>query len=434
MPDMVAKKLFLASVCLLAPLTALKIADIQPVEIFLLLSSFVFLAVLIERFTTITVQMDLWKLQNLYLLFVVIVGLLACLAVRLPIYPPTELSFLRTPPFLSFSRLTELALCMYGLLLASEVCRTPELLHCACKYYIWAGLLSCLFGLLSWNFYHITGLELGGTYGDANRIRGAFIEGGPFGIYLVSVLLVLLFRWRIRAQRLTRSELLTAAIVIVTFFLAASKAGIGVAIALCILAVIAGRRQVRIRARYIVLATLGSSVLFAVAWTQGLAGYVFNYENFSESVASRPDDTSLVMGRLMAVVLVPRMIADHPVAGIGIANYSVIRNDPHYLEGLPSTTEWDLPGLGLLGYAAELGIPATLFLVVIIWRPVRIVKSRSCSVVVVVLASYQMIAHLFGAQITFFYPWLVTSFALGYSLRANGASVRSVTGKRSLRT
>ena len=47
-------------------------------------------------------------------------------------------------------------------------------------------------------------------------------------------------------------------------------------------------------------------------------------------------------GRLGGAVLVPRMIADHPWTGIGLGNYPLMRNDPHYLQGLPTNDAWDL--------------------------------------------------------------------------------------------
>ena len=148
----------------------------------------------------------------------------------------------------------------------------------------------------------------------------------------------------------------------------------------------------------------------------GLLGYARDYNNFSEVANDRPGDTNLIMGRVMAAVLTPRMILDHPIAGIGLGNYSLQRNNPYYLQGLPFTEEWDLPGLGLIGYIAELGIPLLLILMWLMWSSIKIVRERQTSSLVVVLASYQFFACLLGVQITFFYPWMVTALALGYSL------------------
>jgi len=118
----------------------------------------------------------------------------------------------------------------------------------------------------------------------------------------------------------------------------------------------------------------------------------------------------------MAAHLVPRMIAEHPFGGIGFGNYSLQRNNPNYLQGLPTTSGWDLPGLGLAGYVAELGVPLVLFLIWLIWYPVKVIRFHKVSILVVLTASYQFFAHLVGVQITFVYPWLLTALALGYAL------------------
>jgi hypothetical protein len=118
------------------------------------------------------------------------------------------------------------------------------------------------------------------------------------------------------------------------------------------------------------------------------------------------------MGRIVGAIIVPRMIAAHPLAGIGIGNYSLMRNDPEYLQGLPTVTDWDLPGLGLAGSSAELGIPLTVFLLAMLFKPLRQARRAASPVAVMLAASFQPIATLAGVNLNFFYPWLITALAL----------------------
>jgi hypothetical protein len=148
------------------------------------------------------------------------------------------------------------------------------------------------------------------------------------------------------------------------------------------------------------------------------------------------EDGNFAAGRIMGAIMLPRMIADHPIAGIGIGNYSLQRNNPDYLQGLPATTAWDLPGLGLLSYVAEVGIPLMLVLMWLLWAPVRLAGRRQVPALVVILTSYQFFANSLGVQITFAYPWLVTTLGLAYALnqplkkapKKVGTAVLSVNG------
>ncbi len=149
---------------------------------------------------------------------------------------------------------------------------------------------------------------------------------------------------------------------------------------------------------------LGSSLI------DGLQGYYESLASFRISMAMRPDDYNLVMGRVMATVLLPRIVMLHPILGIGIGNYSLVRNDPMILLGLPTTPEWDLPGLGILGYVAELGIPLTLLVLWLYAYPMR--ASRGLSGWLALLSAYPLMAALFGVQLNFCYPWVVAGLAL----------------------
>ena len=79
-----------------------------------------------------------------------------------------------------------------------------------------------------------------------------------------------------------------------------------------------------------------------------------------------PKDPSLSS----VIYLVPRMIIMNPIFGIGIGNYSLVRNDPKYLKGLPVYYQWDQHSLGLIGYLPEFGIPLFLLFIYLLFKPV----------------------------------------------------------------
>ena len=241
-------------------------------------------------------------------------------------------------------------------------------------------------------------------------MRGFFNEGGPYGIFLVSVFIVVLLRARL--FRLPYAFLHKAALCVlaVALFLTGSKAAILAGAVCCAIGFLSSRS----RAQALAWSGLCAVVLIAALGLLGgrAFGYFYAYTNFEESLANRPGDPSLIMGRVAAALIVPRIIEAHPLLGIGVGNYSLMRNDPEYLQGMPSVTEWDLSGMGLFGSAAEFGIPATLFLLAVLLRPLLQARRRRAAAIVAVTAGFQPLAFLLGVNLNFFYPWLVAAFAI----------------------
>jgi hypothetical protein len=118
-----------------------------------------------------------------------------------------------------------------------------------------------------------------------------------------------------------------------------------------------------------------------------------------------------VAGRIAALYIVPKMISAHPFTGIGFGNYPLMRNDPHYLGFLPEVRDMeDLTGLGLAGIAPEIGLPATLWLMILLFQPYW--ANRKGASIIAISLLFQPTAHVLGVQIAFFYPWFVSACAL----------------------
>jgi hypothetical protein len=388
-----------------------KIGDVQAVELLqvLLLAlaapAFVYGGMKIPAFGA-------WRRYGgKYALFLVLALCLSLFALRLPFYPPPEVSAIKQPVLLSLSRIFEFILAMYFTLASARaLARNRVLLRLALDVYTEIGVLSAAGSLAAWLLVKTAGVSSFLVYGYDDRVRGLFNEGGPYGVFLVSVAVALFLRCRLFPPRRPLLHSIAQLILLAGLFASGSKAGLLAAIVLCVVAAAASGSRIRrvALAGACAVILIGSAALF-----QGkLFGYFYAYLNFDEALAYRPGDPSLIMGRIAASLIVPRIISAHPLAGIGVGNYSLMRNDPDYLQGLPPVDDWDLPGVGLLGSAAELGIPlAAFFLAVLLWPMIR-ARKRGAPAVVVAAASFQPVAFLVGVNLNFFYPWLMAAFVI----------------------
>jgi O-Antigen ligase len=344
-----------------------------------------------------------------YVIFLASCLILAAVALRLPFFPP-ETSLLKQPFAISLSRVLELFLGAYFMIaLAETVCEDPKLLRRAMDVYTAVAFLSAVCSSVAFAIFLATGNTAYFVSELDNRARGFFNEGGPYGIFLISALLVLMMRRKLFGPGNRFGHAVAMVILLLALVLSASKAGFMAGI-LCGLssAVVLNWRRVLALALLITL----SCVAFWMAFQNRFLAYARDITEFDSVVQTRPDDINLIMGRVTAALIIPRMIEAHPVLGIGIGNYSLMRNDPDYLQGLPAAAEWDLPGLGLISVAAELGIPLVLFFAWLLARPVRMAWRARCPAIVVAVAAFQPAAYVLGVNLNFFYPWLLSGFAL----------------------
>ena len=411
------KRFFLISIALLAPLTTVKFGELQTVEIYSFIAFGIVVAIVFRNRLCIAAEHDVLKLIKLYTLFLLIAAVLAAWALRLPTFPIQGTPLLKHAPFLSLARLTQLSLVIGTIVITTNIlAMRPSLIALLCQCYVYGGVISCLYGIASWAALfagvHLGGINIGGSYGETHRIDGFFVEGGPFGVYLVSVILVSLFRRQVLHRGDSRAYWAQMGLFVVTLAAAESKAAVLLGIVVGLYALFVTKR---LRYAFALVPIFVALASFSHL-TSRLHGYAESYLHFKMLAHANPHDTSLVEGRVMAAILVPIMVAHHPIAGIGVGNYSLQRNNPSFLGSLPIATTWDLPGLGLLGDAAEFGIPLLIYIYWLLWRPVTISRQMGAPPLVIILAAYQTFAHTLGVQLTFVYPWIVSAIALGYSL------------------
>ncbi|HEX8985533.1 MAG TPA: O-antigen ligase family protein [Bryobacteraceae bacterium] len=399
------------ALAVLSAAPTLKLGDVQSVELLQVLWLCLSMPTFLHRGLRVPVS-GVWRHYGLrYVAFLGVCIAVSLMALRLTFYTPPGVSVLKRPVILSLARILELCLAVYFMLaLARSFQIRRSLLRLALGAYTWAGVFSACVSILGWLLLEIAGISTFPVYGFDARVRGFFNEGGPYGIFLVSVFVVVLLRARLFHLPYPFLHKAALCVLAVALFLTGSKAAI---LAGAVLGAI-GFLSSRSRVQALAWSGLCAVVLIAALGLLGgrAFGYLYAYTNFEESLAYRPGDPSLIMGRVAAALIVPRIIEAHPLLGIGVGNYSLMRNDPEYLQGMPSVAEWDLPGVGLFGSAAEFGIPATLFFVAALLRPLLQARRRRAAAIVAVAAGFQPVAFLLGVNLNFFYPWLVAAFAI----------------------
>lgn len=394
----------------LSGLTDLKLFDIQSVEVAVVAAIGLNLVMSRTKMVIAGAPMAMSLLpKTVWLFFFLIAGSL--LSLRLHFYPPLEeTSMFKQAPFATFVRLVEVMISISSLFIVALAGRdSPAALRAIMTAYVSCALLNAVWGVFCWIAWlggvtlpGITDVDLDGIA----RIRGFFSEGGPFGVYMVSAVIVQMIRGHFLKYVSPRSFYVGLGVLVLALIGSQSKAAALIGICALIVYVI------RVRSGRLVIFFGMAAIVLAMAsnLVQGLEGYYKNFADYEAAARERPEDWSLLMGRLAASVLLPRIIADHPVLGIGIGNYSLVRNDPSYLLGLPRVEKWDLHGLGLLGYLAELGIPLTLFVLWFYATP--LINAWRTRPWIVLLCCYPLLAALFGVQINFAYPWIVMGMGL----------------------
>jgi hypothetical protein len=411
--EVTVKRLFIIGLTFLASLTAVKLGEIESVEIYTWLALGLIAALVYRNRLCLRAHRSVLLLLRAYLIFLISAAALAFWALTQPSFPPPGTPLLNTAPYLSIARLIQFADAIGALLLTAElICSRPPLCLLIAQSYVYAGVISAAYSLVSWVAL-LGDLDLGGAYRPGFfRARGFFVEGGPFGVYLVSVILVCIFRRHVLHRGDPRAYWFQLTILFIALAASASKAAIILAVLLTVYYIVTTRRV-----RYLVaFAPIFAGLALAANFATFIRHYAENYVHFSLVAEENPYDTNVIQGRLMAAILVPTMVEHHPITGVGIGNYSLQRNNPLYLGPLPTSVSWDLPGLGLLGYTAELGIPLLLYLCWLLWRPVALSRRAGAPAIVVLLGAYQLFAHIMGVQPTFVYPWIVSGLALGYTL------------------
>ncbi len=406
------ENLFLLLTAALASTITLKFASIQYLEYIYGLQILILLAHFPQLGFQMTIHKTVLRLGIGWILFGLATLVLAVAALRFEFYIPTGLPLLRYPVYIAVSRLTEIFLDVFAMLyMATLFRRSTEKVRFAMKAYFWVGVASALYSLVTWPL-DVLGIASLGAYANLHRFRGFYNEGGPYGLYVISVMLsgVVLYRLGWDTMRRLRWAFL---LLVIAFIMSQSKAAFLAAAALLLLNVLIGGSA---NQRFAILGSGGVVLVLAAQFlnlTQDLRNYQYGSQDFERYSHIQSTDNNYVLGRIAGAYIVPRMIKAHPWTGIGLGNYGTLRNAPEYRGAALYVDAADEPGLGMLGYAADLGIPLLVFTMLCLLAPFFMLRRIKAPAYLTNLALLQPLVHLFGAQFNVTYPWVVTAFALG---------------------
>jgi hypothetical protein len=405
-------RMFLALSAALSSTILLKIADIQYMELvfaaqIVLLAYFFMLRGLSVRLLKFCVT-----LACFYIVFLFCAIGLSLVALREQFYYPRDLSFLKFPVWITLARSAEFIVDAGGMIYLVHIFRFNRGAYIfTLKAYFWVGVFSSIYSILTYPL-NVLGIVDLGTYDIDHRMRGFYNEGGPYGLYCISVILVglALFYLEVRRPRFVRLGL---AVVALGLLGSRSKAAVFALVFLFILdsfLVRGVRKKIGVTACLLV-------VLFIVPFFVDVPGQLRSYERgavlYERLSKFSYNDGNFVYGRIAGAFIVPRMILAHPVLGVGWGNYGLVRNDPRYRGASAWANLDDQPSLGLAGTSAELGIPLILFLLLTLLLPFFYLHYRKAPLFIQNMALLQPLVHIFGAQLNVTYPWVVTAFALG---------------------
>jgi len=421
------RRLYLFAAAALSSTILLKIAQIQYLELINLGMIGTLMVAFARNGYQATWFRPYLRIASLYAGFILVALALGVAALRFHFYLSEDMTLLKSPVFITISRAVELTGNLAMMLYIANTFRQNEYwLRFTMRVYFWVGIASTVYSAISYPL-KLAGIASLGTYSESNRFRGFYNEGGPYGLYVVSLMLVGIGLHRKRWE--SGPKLWGAfGLLFISLVMAQSKAAYAAILFMGVLNVfLAGSFS-----RRMVMLAAGAVVAISIYELTPVKDAVLIYHKGNEAYERyshlRSKDPDIVYGRVAGAFIVPRMIAAHPLTGIGWGNYGNLRNDPEYRGASVFVEGADDPGLGLLGSAADLGLPLTAFLVICLFVPFFYARHRRAPLYVVNLVLWQPVVHIFGGQLNLTYPWIVTALALGL-IYAGTANVNAGQGK-----
>jgi len=321
-------------------------------------------------------------------------------------------SIIKSPYIISLGRYVELISCItLGCISYSLFQKYPKESQNSIKrlvninIYITAGIVFVYFMVL----LRIIPMDKSIVVYADYRLKGFYVEGGPYGLMLMFILMLTSFLEKSKSRLFKQIFLF---IVIVLF--AKSKAGF-----LCLIVWVFLQNfsylKVKLKAFLYPILIIGL-IGFYFAFTTISYMYVEKLDKIRKEVRLRPNDPNLIMGRLSGFYIAPNMIKENPVFGIGLGNYPLLRNNKEYrgFFPLPDKTilDADASGFGgIIDVVIDMGIVGLLVFMYLNYLMVKRLFDKNKGVV---LQLGFIILFLFGVQLYFSYPWAFLGIILAY--------------------
>jgi O-antigen ligase len=326
--------------------------------------------------------------------------------------PPLEgLSILKKPYIITIGRFLELIACVNLVTLVYHYFRNRDREEVV-SFVKKTVLISFLLILINVIIYLlvIRGLLSGSqvvyiTSSNYYRLKGWFIEGGPYGL-MMSFIFVLSFFYKSKYNLIIRLFLIFTIVLFTK-----SKAGI---LLLVLWGVILYNKIIykKIKSLRWVALLIGAVIALFVLFKLGEV-YLEHSRNMEKYVSERPDDTNLIMGRIAGSHIVPRMVVDNPILGIGLGNYPIERNVQKYRGFIPYSPPGKTDAHGLGGIVQLLVDGGLLILVLFFALVLGIIKNTLKSKDNLEYYLFAFVCFFMaGVQIYFLYPWFLLAIVL----------------------
>jgi O-Antigen ligase len=399
-------------VCTLSVTVLLKVGEIQYLELILAADFLVLCILFFRNGLRSQVFQPFFSIGSTWGIFLILAFLLGVVALRQNFYSFND-TLLKRPLLVTIARMAELFLDVFYMLYLASLYREDEKLgRLGARTYYWMGVAGGVYAVVCFPLNFFFNMQLG-TSSDSHRLRGFNNEAGSYGTYLIGVCLLTMAMQR--RGWLSRNEVrFGMGLFCVCLLGSQSKAAIlavGLLGFINFLFLSSGWRRLTL----IGVVGVGLAVVFSLfnfqnainAYAEGAA----RYQNLS---MVKSEDGNYVMGRVSGLVLSPRMMAAHPLLGIGWGNYPLVRDDPEYRRGTAfSLASTDSPSLGPIDYIVELGFPLFLYLTWAELKPLYLLWKHRADIWILNMAAMQILANWFGAHLNLTYQWVVVGLALG---------------------
>jgi hypothetical protein len=391
--------LFLSFIVFCIQFTELKIDVIKVTEILLLL---------------LTPFMYFKKINKWILLFLSLFILWFLISLLInpfrEFYLLKNVSFLKTPYFITIGRFLELISCINLAALVHKYLKdkTYEESLLVIKYIFNLSFVFLGFNLLIFLLNKTNMIADSRLIYENFRLRGWYSEGGPYGLML-SFLFCLSFFYKSKYNNILRTIILLTII-----FLARSKAG-ALLVIIWFIFLYYKKMYKKIRQLNIIIIVVGG-VLTSILLLKLGETYINEIKNIELTIEQRPTDINLIMGRIAGIYIFPQMVADNPIFGIGLGNYPLIRNKPEYLGIIPRSPigKTDAHGYGGI---VQILVDGGLFILLLFFTIIySFFKTLKGSIYRLDIYLYIFLCFfMLGVQIYFLYPWVLLGILIALS-------------------
>jgi O-antigen ligase len=320
-------------------------------------------------------------------------------------------SKIKAPYIISIARYLELITCIVVSLITLKVFKDyPEKKTITTIVNINVYLTIVYVFFFSLVFFRIISQDNSIVVYEALRLRGLYYEGGPFGLMLSLIFILTFFEEQPKRLLLKRFFL-----ILVIMFLAKSKAGIMLSFVWILMYYYESIKDKIKQYRFYIIALF--AVIFYFVFVNVGKMYIDETNKIRKSVKERPTDQYLILGRVSGFYIVPTMVQQRPLLGIGIGNYPLLRNNKEIRRFFPipprEIIDIDSHGLGgIVDILVDMGLIGLILFLIIIYMLYYEISRKKKRGKILILSF--LCLYMFGVQLVFLYPWIFIGIILAY--------------------